>query len=72
MSDRSFKRCEAEVLVWEDSVLGRIIGDGEGDSGIYVLALRLLCLLEGVAENSLRNGLGRDREVCDDRSRHRE
>ena len=69
LADRSSNRCEAGVLVWEGLGIGWIIGDPEGDTGIYVLALCLLCLLEAVVENGLRNGLGTDGEVCDDCSR---
>ena len=59
--------------MWEDSVLGRVIGDTEGGTGICILFKGLepcvsLCLLEDVVEKCLRDGLGSDGEVCDERS----
>jgi len=62
LADCSLKRREFEVFVREDSVLGRAIGDTEGDAGLQVLFEGLepclsLRLLEDVVENSLESGV---------------
>lgn len=62
LANCSFKRCEFEVLVREDPVLGRVIGDTDGNAGLQVLFEGLeprlsLRLLEDVVEDCLDSGV---------------